>query len=87
MPVSSAVSNGVEVFGPTPVSLAERLLTADDVADLLGVPRSTVYELSRRSIDRLPHLKIGRHNRYVRSDVERWLETLRDDGGLLGRRR
>ena len=56
-----------------PVSLSEPLLTAAQVAALLGVPRSSVYEYARRQHDPLPTIGIGRHRRFLRSDIERWL--------------
>jgi len=49
------------------------LWTADDVAALLAVPRSSVYEYARRLHDPLPSLRIGRHVRFDRAAVERWL--------------
>ena len=62
---------------PTLVTLDEPLLTADQVAGLLAVPRSSVYEYARRADDRLPSIGVGRHRRFYRSDVESWLGTLR----------
>lgn len=56
-----------------PVSLQEPLLCAADIARLLGVPRSSVYEYARRTHDALPSLHIGRHRRFHRSAVEAWL--------------
>ena len=47
-----------------PVSLNEPLLTAAQVAVLLGVPRSSVYEYARRHHDPLPTIGIGRHRRF-----------------------
>jgi excisionase family DNA binding protein len=55
------------------VTLSEPLLTAADVSALLGVPRSSVYEYARRQRDPLPSLLIGRHRRFYRSEIERWL--------------
>lgn len=55
------------------VPLDGLLLTADDVAALLAVPRSSVYEYARRMLDPLPSLRIGRHRRFDRGAVERWL--------------
>jgi excisionase family DNA binding protein len=40
------------------VPLDHQLLTADEVAELLRLPVSTIYDLARTG--RLPHLKIGR---------------------------
>ena len=49
----------------------DRLLTAQEVADLLAVPLSWVREATRDG--RLPHLKLGRYRRYQRAAVEAWL--------------
>jgi excisionase family DNA binding protein len=54
-------------------ALAEPLLTAGDVAELLRVPRSSVYEYARRRHRPLPSVAIGRHRRFVRSDLDAWL--------------
>ena len=51
--------------------LSEPLLRAEDVAALLGVKPSSVYEYARTS--QLPHVRIGRHVRFVRADLETWL--------------
>ena len=55
--------------------LSEPLLTADEVAALLRVPRSTVYELTRTR--RLPHVKVGRRTLFVRADLETWVVEIR----------
>ncbi len=55
------------------VLLAEPLLTASDVARLLVVPQSSVYEYARRRHDPLPCMQIGRHRRFYRSAIEDWL--------------
>ena len=44
------------------------LMTAAEVAELLGVPVSTVREWGRKGT--LPRVKLGRHVRFVRSQVE-----------------
>jgi excisionase family DNA binding protein len=44
------------------------LLTAAQVADLLDVPVSTVREWGRNGT--LPRIKLGRHVRFLRSQVE-----------------
>ena len=54
-----------------PVRLERQLLTAREVADLLRLPVSTVYELART--ERLPHLRIGRAMRFSREDLETYL--------------
>ena len=62
-----------EASASTHVDLAQPLLTAGDIAELLGVPRSSIYDYARRKHDPLPSVGIGRHRRFVRRDVEAWL--------------
>jgi len=59
------------------VELDEPLLTAGQIAGLLAVPRSSIYEYARRQHQPLPSVMIGRHRRFYRSDVEAWLTDLR----------
>lgn len=56
-------------------ALAEPLLDAAAAARLLSVRPSWIYEAVRAG--RLPHLKIGRHIRFLRSDLEDWILTRR----------
>jgi excisionase family DNA binding protein len=51
--------------------LAEPLLDVTAAAELLSVRPSWVYEAVRAR--RIPHLKIGRHVRFLRSDLEGWV--------------
>ena len=60
------------------VQLDEPLMTADQVAALLAVPRSSVYEYARRRHGPLPSIVVGRHRRFYRSDVEAWLTDVRN---------
>jgi excisionase family DNA binding protein len=60
------------------VNLDEPLLTADQVAGLLNVPRSSIYEYARREHQPLPSIGIGRHRRFYRFDLEAWLTHQRD---------
>ena len=43
-------------------------MTSQEVAELVGVPVSTVREWGRKGT--LPRVKLGRHVRYIRSHVE-----------------
>jgi excisionase family DNA binding protein len=52
----------------------QSLVTAQEVADLLGVPVSWVYEQSRRGS--IPTVTLGRYRRYRVEAIERWVETL-----------
>lgn len=51
--------------------LAEPLLNAREAAQLLHVPRSTLYELVRSQ--HLPHVRVGRGLRFTRRDLARWV--------------
>jgi excisionase family DNA binding protein len=56
----------------------EPLLTVREVAELLRVPVSWVYERTRRhGRERLPHLKVGKYLRFRRADVLGWLNACR----------
>ena len=50
------------------------LLTAAEVAELLGVPKSWVYEQSRAG--RIPTVTLGRYRRYRREAIAGWVEQL-----------
>jgi excisionase family DNA binding protein len=65
--------------------MRESLLTADQVASVLGVPRSWVYEQSRAG--RIPTVRLGRYRRYRREAIEAWLAELEAEGVDGGRRR
>lgn len=52
----------------------DKLLTADEVADLIRVTRAWVYAETRR--DAIPHLRLGRYVRYRRSAIEAWMRTI-----------
>ena len=53
---------------------SESLLTMDDLCELLRVKKSYIYSLTFQK--RIPHVKIGRHVRFRRSEIEAWLEIL-----------
>lgn len=58
--------------------MKESLLTAHEVAELLGVPASWVYEQSRGG--RIPTVTLGRYRRYRREAIEAWLGQLEVEG-------
>lgn len=64
-------------------ALAEPLLDAAAAARLLAVRPSWIYEAVRAG--RLPHLKVGRHIRFLRSDLEDWVLTRRVGGSVASR--
>lgn len=48
-----------------------RLMTAQEVAELLRVPRSTVYELARTRC--IPFLKVGRRTLFAQQTLLEWI--------------
>jgi excisionase family DNA binding protein len=56
------------------VEMAHSLLTAGQVAERLGVPKTWVYEQSRKG--RIPTVTLGRYRRYRAEAIERWVEQL-----------
>ena len=56
--------------------ISDRLLTADEVAGMIGMRVDYVYALSRRG--RIPTITFGRQRRYRREAVIRWLEEIED---------
>jgi excisionase family DNA binding protein len=55
------------------------LLTVKEVAELLRVPVSWVYERTRkRSLDRLPGIRLGKYWRFRQSEVLAWVESQRE---------
>ena len=58
-------------------AVTERLLTAEEVGELLSVPTSWVREQTRRPDGTIPHLRLGRYVRFEREAVLAWLETQR----------
>lgn len=59
--------------------MTNSLLTAREVARLLGVPTSWVYEQSR--LGRIPTVTLGRYRRYRLHAIEAWVEELEAAGG------
>jgi len=56
-------------------NLNEPLLTPHEAATLLAVRVSWIYDAARS--DRLPCIRVGRHVRFLRSDLERWIADQR----------
>ncbi|HHT9119302.1 MAG TPA: helix-turn-helix domain-containing protein [Candidatus Hypogeohydataceae bacterium YC41] len=51
----------------------EKFLRIEELAALLGVPKSWIYDRTRTGI--IPHLKIGKHTHFNAFEVKEWLET------------
>jgi excisionase family DNA binding protein len=57
------------------VALDEPLMTAADAAALLSVRTSWIYDAARTG--ELPCVRIGKHVRFLRSDLERFVAEQR----------
>jgi len=49
------------------------VLTIEDLAAYLKIPKSTLYKLVREG--KIPSQKIGRHWRFRKEAIDRWLEA------------
>lgn len=49
-----------------------QVMTVDDLAAYLRIPRSSVYKLAQRG--QVPCQKVGRHWRFSRRAVDHWLQ-------------
>jgi excisionase family DNA binding protein len=63
---------------PSPLATADDLLTIEEVASLLRVPRSWIYaHTKRKSRLRLPHVKLGKYVRFSKAAILEFLLKLR----------
>jgi len=70
-----------EKLAQVPYSLRS-LLSVEEVAELLQVPVSWVYERTRRrGRDRLPGFRLGKYWRFDEAEVRVWLECQRSGSG------
>jgi excisionase family DNA binding protein len=61
-----------------PADGLDTLLTPQEVASALGIPLQTLYTWRVKQAG--PRgIKVGRHLRYRRTDVEAWIEASADD--------
>ena len=74
---ASRFLNSEELESPGQAPLDEPLLDAAAAAELLSVKPSWVYDAARSGS--VPHIRIGRHVRFLRSDLEKWVLTRRID--------
>ena len=57
----------------------DRLLTADEIAQRLGMKTEWVWAQARAG--KIPHVRLGRYRRFRESAVEEWLRQL-ESGGI-----
>ncbi len=55
------------------------VMTVEDIATYLRIPKSSVYKLAREG--RIPCQKVGRHWRFHREAIDRWLGNSQDNPG------
>jgi len=63
-------TNGNGDHSPLFVSAGHLMLTAEEVAQILRVPRSWIYS----HLDQLPTVRLGRYVRFRRSEIELFLD-------------
>jgi excisionase family DNA binding protein len=51
----------------------DAVFTIDDLVIYLKLPKSTVYKLAQEG--KIPGQKVGRHWRFRRDTIDRWLDT------------
>jgi excisionase family DNA binding protein len=63
------------------VAAEHSLLTVEEVAEMLNVRVSWVYERTReRSVERIPGFRLGKYWRFRESDLIAWLDRQRVGG-------
>ena len=57
----------------------EQLLTLDEMAETLKVPKSWVYSRTRETgPDAIPRIKVGKYLRFRLNEVMNWIEERQD---------
>jgi excisionase family DNA binding protein len=59
------------------MTVDDHLLSLDDLAAFLGVPKRTLYSWRYRGEGPVGY-RVGRHVRYRREDIEAWLQQCRE---------
>ncbi len=79
-PNGTANARGVDVDSLASIAFSDldSLLTIEDVAELLKLPVSWVYERTRRrGIGRIPGFRLGKYWRFRATEIRAWLEQQR----------
>lgn len=56
--------------------MPDEYLSPQELSELLGIPLGTIYQWNYRDSGP-PRIKVGRHIRYRRSEVEAWADSNR----------
>ena len=73
MPESASRGSGKRRPTPPP-----DVMTIDDLASYLQVSKSSLYKLAQSG--KVPGQKVGKHWRFHRGTVDRWLDVREKDG-------
>lgn len=61
--------------------MIQNLLSVDELAKSLNVPKSWVYSRTRETgRDAMPRIKVGKYCRFVLDDVLTWLKSQNEAG-------
>ena len=66
------------IFLPVGGDLALRILSPKEVDKLIGVQQSTIYQWTYQGF--IPHVKIGKLDRFKVEDVMKWLSKMKSKG-------
>ena len=55
----------------------ESIMTIEEIADYLRIPKSTVYKLAQEG--KIPCQKVGRHWRFRKNTINEWLDSQNQD--------
>ena len=58
-------------------SAENKIMTIDEIASYLRIPRSSVYKLAQEG--KIPAQKVGKHWRFHRDTIELWMSNQLDD--------
>ncbi len=65
--------------------MSDKLLTAEEVAEVIGMTPAYVYGLSRRG--GIPTITFGRQRRYRRESIDTWLSEIEANGSTRREKR
>lgn len=58
---------------PSRTPEVDRLLTVDELAEMIQIPKATLYKWRSEGTGP-PGMRLGKYVRYRRSEVERWID-------------
>jgi len=50
----------------------DKILTIDELSEKLKIPKKTLYKWTKEK--RIPCVKLGKHLRFIESDINQWLK-------------